>query len=161
MARWVTFAGLVLILCGGITHPAAQQKATEEQAVRGAAARFYSALNVLFTGDVAPMLDVWSHADDVSYMGPAGGFQKGWPEVRASWESQAAMKLGGKVEPAEMRVVAGDRVAVTHNWERGQNVGPDGKVQVVSIRATNVFRKEGGVWKMIGHQTDLLPYLAK
>jgi len=28
----------------------------------------------------------------------------------------------------------------------------------VSIRATNVFRKEGGQWKMIGHHTDLLPF---
>jgi hypothetical protein len=29
----------------------------------------------------------------------------------------------------------------------------------VSIRATNLFRKEDGSWKMIGHQTDLLPFL--
>jgi ketosteroid isomerase-like protein len=30
----------------------------------------------------------------------------------------------------------------------------------VSIRATNIYRKENGQWKMIGHHTDLLPYLA-
>jgi hypothetical protein len=29
----------------------------------------------------------------------------------------------------------------------------------VSIRATNLFRKESGAWKMIGHHTDLLPFL--
>jgi ketosteroid isomerase-like protein len=31
----------------------------------------------------------------------------------------------------------------------------------VSIRATNLFRKENGAWKMIGHHTDLLPFLEK
>ena len=38
---------------------------------------------------------------------------------------------------------------------------PDGKPQAVSIRATNLFRKEDGTWKMIGHHTDLLPFLAE
>jgi len=31
----------------------------------------------------------------------------------------------------------------------------------VAIRATNVFRREAGAWKMVGHQTDLLPHLVK
>jgi hypothetical protein len=30
-----------------------------------------------------------------------------------------------------------------------------------SIRATNIFRKEDGQWKMIGHHVDLLPQMAK
>ncbi len=28
----------------------------------------------------------------------------------------------------------------------------------VSLRATNVFSKENGAWKMIGHHTDMLPF---
>jgi ketosteroid isomerase-like protein len=60
-----------------------------------------------------------------------------------------------------LHVTVGEDLAITHSWERGQNVGADGKVEVVSIRATNVFRKEGGAWKMIGHHTDLLPFLVK
>ena len=31
-------------------------------------------LNLMFAGDLGPMKDVWSHADDVTYMGPDGGF---------------------------------------------------------------------------------------
>ena len=49
------------------------------------------------------MKKVWSHAEDVTYMGPGGGFRVGWSEVLKDWESQAAMKLGGKVEAAELR----------------------------------------------------------
>ncbi|MCP4384570.1 MAG: hypothetical protein GY798_24685 [Hyphomicrobiales bacterium] len=44
--------------------------AEETAAVRQAADDFYSAPNILFTGDVAPMESVWSHRDDVTYMGP-------------------------------------------------------------------------------------------
>ena len=33
--------------------------------VRQATERFYGALNTMFTGDVGPMLDIWSRADDV------------------------------------------------------------------------------------------------
>lgn len=53
----------------------------------------------------------------------------------------------------------GTDLALTHNYETGENVGADGAVERVSIRVTNVFRKEAGAWKMIGHHTDLLPYL--
>jgi ketosteroid isomerase-like protein len=131
----------------------------DEKGVRNAAAQFYAALNEMFTGDLGPMKSVWSHADDVTYMGPGGGFQVGWSDVLKNWEAQAAMKLGGKVEPAEMRITVGTDLAVVSNYEKGENTNAKGEPQKVSIRATNVFRKEDGAWKMIGHHTDLLPYL--
>jgi hypothetical protein len=31
----------------------------------------------------------------------------------------------------------------------------------VKLRATNSYRMENGVWKMVGHHTDPLPYLSK
>lgn len=132
--------------------------ADEREAVVDAAAEFYRALNVMFTGELAPMLAVWSHAGDVTYMGPGGDFRVGWDQVLASWKEQAAMKLGGKVHSDNMRVTVGHDLAVTHNIEIGENV-KDGQVLKVSIRATNVFRKERGKWKMVGHHTDLLPHL--
>jgi ketosteroid isomerase-like protein len=166
MNRWLVVAALGLVMsCAVMTTrasgSAAPESGSDEQAVREAAAKFYSALQAMFTGDAGPMKQVWSHAADVSFMGPTGEVKRGWPAVRAEWEAQAALKLGGEVQPLEMHVTVGRDLALTSGWERGQNIGPDGKVQVVSIRATNVFRKEGGAWKMIGHHTDLLPFLAK
>jgi ketosteroid isomerase-like protein len=131
----------------------------EEKAVREAAAQFYSALNVMFTGELEPMKQVWSHADDVTYMGPGGGFRVGWSEVLKDWEKQAAMKLGGKVEAVDIRVMVGHDLAITQNYEKGENKGQDGKTLTVLIRATNVFRKENDAWKMISHHTDLLPHV--
>jgi len=133
----------------------------DDQAVLAATKQFYAALNQLFTGEMKSMTEIWSHADDVTYMGPVGGFQVGWDAVRKDWEAQAAMKLGGKLEATEMRVTAGKDLAVVSNYEKGENTNAKGEVQKVSIRATNIFRKEGGKWKMIGHHVDLLPQMAK
>ena len=143
---------------GKAAEKAVGRDAGNRQAVMDAAAQFYRALDAMFTGELGPMLEVWSHAKDVTYMGPAGDFRVGWDQVLASWKEQAAMRLGGTVRSENMHVAVGENLAVTHNVEVGENV-KDGQALKVSIRATNVFRKEGGKWKMIGHHTDLLPYL--
>jgi len=127
-----------------------------ELAVRHAADQFYNALNAMFKGDIAPMKAVWSHADDVVYMGPGGSIRVGWSEVMKDWEGQAARKLGGKVTPKDVHFTVGDELAVMYTRETGQNTNIGGKSEKVAIRATNLFRKEDGGWKVIGHHTDLL-----
>ena len=155
-----TALGLSTLLLSLVASPlcAAGTIAQEEQAVRQAAAQFYMALNNMFHGDLTLMKQVWSHADDVTYMGPSGGIQTGWNDVLANWEAQAAKKLGGNVQPKHAEVTVGPEFAVFSCYEEGENF-VNGKPQKVSIRATNIFRKENGKWKMIGHHTDLLPFL--
>jgi ketosteroid isomerase-like protein len=133
----------------------------ETKAVEQATAQFYTSLNSMFTGDTAPMQEIWSHADDVTYLGPDGGIKVGWNEVRQIWEAQAALKLGGKVEPSETHITVGKDLAITQCLEQGNNLDAQGRSVQVSIRATNVFRNENGTWKMIGHHTDLLPFLER
>ena len=154
------YLAIAVVLLASLSTDSA--RADDEKAVKEANAGFYSALNTLFTGDAAAMSEVWSHADDVTYMGPSGKFNVGWKSVKANWARQAAMKLGGKVEPADVHITVGKDLAVVHNFEKGMNINPKtGKRRKVSIRATNVFRKEDGKWKMIGHHVDLLPFLVK
>ena len=154
-------SGILVTVAGLMAANTALAAEKDEQGVRQAVAQFYTALNTMFTGELGPMKEVWSHANDATYMGPGGGFQVGWDQVLAEWEAQAAKKLGGKVEPADIRITAGQDLAIVSDIENGENTNAAGKVEKVSIRATNLFRKEGGKWKMIGHHTDLLPYLAK
>jgi ketosteroid isomerase-like protein len=126
--------------------------------VREAYARFGVALHAIFEGDAAPMEGLWSHADDVTFMGPQGGVLTGWPAIRDLWRQQASLKLNGHVDFSNLHVHAGPTLAVAG----GEIIGElmvDGKPQPVSIRATSVFRKERGAWKMIGHHADLLPFL--
>lgn len=148
------------LIAGFALSGTAPAQTSDKAAVMAAVTRFYEALNVMFTGDIEPMKAVWSHADDVTYMGPGGGLQYSWGAVLAEWEKQAAMKLGGSVTPQDMRVMMGRDLAVVQNYEIGTNTDAEGNPQQVSIRATNIFRKENGAWKMTGHHTDLLPYLS-
>src|SRR6266571_8310992 len=152
---------LVVAVAGVMAANTALAAEKDDQGIRQAVAQFYTALNTMFTGELGPMKEVWSHANDVTYMGPGGGFQVGWDRVLAEWETQAAKKLGGKVEPVDIRITVDQDIAIVSDIEKGENTNAAGKVEKVSIRATNLFRKEGGKWKMIGHHTDLLPYLAK
>lgn len=85
-------AAAIIVACidiGGMTRASAD----ETGAVLAANARFYAALNTMFSGEVAPIEAVWSHADDVTYMGPTGNYEQGWSAVRKDWRGQAAMKL--------------------------------------------------------------------
>ena len=56
---------LALVLCGGLGS-AARAADPETSEVLTAHAGFYAALNQLFTGQVEPMIDVWSHGNDVT-----------------------------------------------------------------------------------------------
>ena len=154
-------SGLWVVLALALVSARPTQAAdAETQAVKETLTRFHEALNVLFTGDATPIKAVWSHADDVTYMGPMGDMQVGWSQVEPYWDRQAARKLGGKVDAADVHVTASPTLAVAHYYEKGENV-IDGKPQPVNIRATTTFRKEGGRWKVIGHHTDTLTYLQK
>lgn len=154
-------AALVIGMAVMLMSTSAPASASGKAAVLAANARFYAALNKMFTGDLAPMKAVWSHADDVTYMGPTGEFERGWSTVLKDWEGQAALKLGGRVEPAEIQLIAGQNLAVVNDYEQGENTNANGKVERLKLRATNIFRKERGQWKMVGHHTDSLPYLTK
>jgi len=128
-------------------------------AVEAANDGFYAALNVMFTGDAAPMKAVWSHAADITYMGPGGDYLAGWEAIEGEWDKQAGAMLGGHVEPSDVRITVGRDLAVISDVEVGVNENAEIGKQNVSIRATNIFRLENGEWKMIGHHTDLLPWL--
>lgn len=156
----VALATFMLAVAGLVPLSAAQAAEQDEQAVRQATDEFYAALNTMFEGNVEPMKAVWSHADDVTYMGPDGKFTVGWDQVSKDWDRQAAMKLGGTIQAEGTHATVGQDLATVECYEVGENV-INGKPQKVSLRATNVFRKENGQWQMIGHHTDLLPYMQK
>jgi ketosteroid isomerase-like protein len=105
-------AALAIVLFLAVICVSAQPSHDDKAAVLKANAQFYAAINQMFTGNIAPINAVWSHADDVTYMGPTGQFEHGWNTVLKDWEGQAAMKLGGHVMPVVIQVVVGQDLAV-------------------------------------------------
>jgi hypothetical protein len=78
---------LILLLVGFCCTHAERSPANGQEAVSRVVEEFYSALNALFMGEIEPMMQIWSHADDVTYMGPTGGFNIGWQEISEAWSA--------------------------------------------------------------------------
>ena len=114
---------------------------------------FYHALASILIGDVAPMKEVWSHDEDITYLGPTGGFLKGPGEVFSSWEHIASLKMKGNIYAKDLHFFEKGSIGIVQCNEHGEH-NINGKSNKVNIRAINVFRKEKGEWKMISHQTD-------
>lgn len=143
------------------TDRAFADTAAETAAVRDAVGQWFAALNAMFAGDPKPFAALYSHADDVTYMGAEGTYRIGWEAVYADWQTQAAKSLGGEVHGVEIHIVVeGDMATATH-FTKGKITTADDKVIDQQVRETSVFRKEDGVWKMIGHQADNYPVWVK
>lgn len=160
MLKYTMFTLIALAVAGIAPVSAARAAGNDDAAVRQANDAFYAALNAMFQGEIAPMNAVWSHADDVTYMGPDGKFTVGWDAVSDEWKKQAGLKLGGEIRTEGVYTKVGQDLATVECFEVGENL-VNGKATPVSIRATNVYRKENGEWRMIGHHTDTLPFLTK
>jgi ketosteroid isomerase-like protein len=137
-----------------------------EDEVRQASEQFYAALNSTINGDPGPMMEVWSHGSDASAMHPFGSRSLGWEEVRAGWEQAAQAVSDGRVSDhqrgvaEEVVVPMGEDAAYTVGTERGQaKIGEE--LIRVDWRVTNIYRREGGGWKMVHHHTDVSPALVE
>ncbi len=134
-----------------------QERAKVEKALLG----FYESLNAMFTGDAEKAKDVWSQSEDIVYMGANGEYQVGWDNFYADWKSQVALKLGGKVAPKDITINVIDNSAYTYQLVISADSETSGINKEVALRASSVFRKENGEWKMVGHHVDIIPQLEK
>jgi len=66
-----------------VSTTAENKKTNNENELRVANDQFYSALNTMFTGNLLPMENIWSHGEDVTQLGPFGDRLTGWNNVRA------------------------------------------------------------------------------
>jgi len=75
------------------------------------------------------------------------------------WNSVAALKLRGQVNPQQLHTLVATDMALISCIEIGENE-VNGKAETVSIRSSTVFCKRNGAWKVVAHQTDLLRYMS-
>ncbi|HUF57084.1 MAG TPA: nuclear transport factor 2 family protein [Thermohalobaculum sp.] len=125
-----------------------------ENEVRAASEKFYAALNSMLNGDATPMGGIWSHDAGVTTMHPVGGRETGWDDVRDTWERVAQVSSGGDVRLDEQEVrVAGD-AAYESGVERGSYT-LSGQEVAVEGRVTNIYRRDGGEWRIVHHHADV------
>ncbi len=127
-----------------------------EDEIRAAADRFYAALNSVLNGDAGPMADVWSQGADITTMHPTGGGQVGWDEVWGSWQQVAAIASGGSVALRDRLLrVMGDTACELGTEHVDATLG--GNPVRGQLRVTNLYRREGGAWRIVHHHADAIP----
>lgn len=123
---------------------------------REAADRCYAANQRVINGDAAPMLVLWSHGPEVTAMPTLGDLEVGWERVRAEWERIAGLYADGRMTVDPLLVRVGGDLAYSVDIEHVE-AAVDGRPLSASVRATNVFRRENGTWKVVHHHGDALP----
>jgi len=114
-----------------------------------AAAKFYD-------GKPDAVKELWSHADDVTLSGAAGGeTAKGWTNVskRLEWASSQFSK-GSKEVQLIQRTVSGDFAYVVQ-YEHILFFPPGGSTQSKrDYRVTTIFRREPAGWRVVHRHAD-------
>ena len=131
--------------------------AQDEAAVRAANAAWFDALNAMLHGDPMPLADVYSHADDVSYMSAEGGIRIGWEATWRDWQAQAKLSRGGQVDEIQSHIVVCGDMAVVQSLETAVVRDMNSAAVESTMRESSVFRREGDDWKMIAHHADAIP----
>lgn len=117
--------------------------------------RCHEALSHQSQGRPEPFLKLWSHADDVTIMAAIGGYHVGFEQV-SSLLSAASKTQSFDTWSAEniVTTVEGD-LAFSVELERyGRRV--DGDEEEMTLRATQIYRREEGGWKVIHRHGDVL-----
>ena len=127
-----------------------------EEEVRHASKQFYTALNRMANGDAGPMASTWSHGPGVTALHPIDGRETGWEAVKASFERFAQIATDGNIDLKDQLIRVEGDVAYELGVEQGEcKLG--GHPVDIKHRVTNIYRREGGGWRMIHHHSDTSP----
>jgi ketosteroid isomerase-like protein len=99
---------------------------------------------------------LWSRRDDVTLANPFGPPVRGWEEVSARLDLAASYYRDGRdYEFENVATVITPELAYTVEIERMlTRVGESDELTRISIRATTVFRREDGTWKVTHRHGD-------
>ena len=119
-----------------------------------AADAFYAAGNQMLAGALSGFEAIWSEADDISHLGPTGAICIGRSAVMEEFAKEAAMGFEGTLRAEDRQFVESPEMGYLICMERTNGMTKAGESITVDIRATTIFRKEAGHWRVVHHHTD-------
>jgi ketosteroid isomerase-like protein len=137
----------------------ASQPAVQEQSFRAFLQTWEQAQIRFINGDPTLWKQHASHGDDVTILGGFGGEgEKGWKAVgaRYDWASSQYRPGHATVKVDYHNIVVSGDFAFTVGVERQQDalIGNQREGVRRALRATQVFRKEAGGWKLVHRHAD-------
>jgi ketosteroid isomerase-like protein len=99
---------------------------------------------------------LWSRRDDVTLANPFGPPVRGWEAVSARLDLAASKYRDGRdFESENVSTVITAELAYTVEIERFRaRVGGSEELTPIAVRATSVFRREDGTWKVTHRHGD-------
>ena len=118
--------------------------------------RVHRALEAFRGGNPEPIKALWSHGGDVTLANPFGPPVRGWSLVQQTLERTAAQLRDGEAHTFErVALHAAADFAYTVQIERYRvRAGGAAGMGSVSLRATTIFRREAGGWRIVHRHAD-------
>jgi ketosteroid isomerase-like protein len=107
-------------------------------------------------GDAEPLRAIVTQRSPASFFGPQGDYEKGADQVWKAYEAGAsAFSPGGETALEIFEMAAGDDVGYWAGLQRAKvRIGGDADATSMDLRVTEVFRREGGEWKLVHRHAD-------
>lgn len=144
----------------GSAHAQVRRDAAESS-FRAFLPEWEKAQSRFINGDAALWKQHASHREDATILGGFGGQgEKGWAAVgaRYDWASSQYKDGGATMKVEYLSIVVSGDLAFTVGVERqeGARVGDQQTPARRALRATQIFRREDGSWKLLHRHADPL-----
>lgn len=153
--NWMVVA---IAIMGSLSSGAAGQPSRASADLDATLANYIGASNQFYDGKPDAVKQLWSHEDDVTLSGAAGGeTAKGWSEVskRLEWAS-AQFSRGSKAVDLVHKFVSGN-IAYVVQYEHILYYPPGKTTQLKrDYRVTTIFRREANGWRVVHRHADTL-----
>jgi ketosteroid isomerase-like protein len=109
-------------------------------------------------GDPGPLDQIIARVLPATFFAPTGGFVHGTEEVAARYDGDAqSFDRGSRFRFEVLEMAAGGDIAYWVGFMRGK-AHMRGKSDAIpmNLRVTEVFRREGGSWKLVHRHADPL-----
>jgi len=120
-----------------------------------AVTRHSNAVTAVRNGDPTAFVEQLSTRDPLTLFPASQPSHAGWMDVSRAIRRVAATYSGS--DPVEFELVAaglsGD-LAYLVGYERGASSIGDAPMQVLGLRVTQVYRREGGTWRLVHRHAD-------
>ena len=109
-------------------------------------------------GDHGPRMEMWSRQDPVTLFGAAGMYRSGWDQLSRifPWVASRFSNVSDYRFDVLVADVIGD-MAHSVGYERFTGSIDGRPAEPITVRATHVYRREGGNWKIVHRPGDNPP----
>lgn len=159
-AHSVAFAAVLLAATYAGSAAETTVQAVPNAELQAVLDKYAEAATLFYNGKPEAVEALWSHSDDVTLSGAAGGATaKGWSNVRSrlDWASSQFLNANGSKAIEQIQTAISGDFAYIVQYEHIRYHPPgQQKAAQRDYRVTTIFRRESAGWRVIHRHADTL-----